>query len=120
MDDADIKIQWLWPARQAGEPNIGFGVHRTRFRLGMIAVVAVLLLVALLFLLDAPANVLLWTSLASLGVTVAVFVANGRHYRYYEVDDRVRPVRALSATPPPQISRRVPTTAGKFRKDKTQ
>ena len=116
MNNADIKIQWLWPARLAGESNIGFGVHRTRFRLGVVAVVATLLLVASLFFLDAAAGTLLWAGLASVAVTVAMFVANGRHYRYYEVDDHVRPVRALSATPPPEISGRIPTTAGKFLK----
>ena len=67
-----------------------------------------------LFLAGAPGNLLLWAGLGSLAVTLAALAANAGHYRYYEVDHRARPIQALSATPPPEILSRRPTTTRRF------
>jgi hypothetical protein len=111
---ADIWIQWVWRARRPDERNIGFGVHRRRFQWGSLAVVAALLLSTSLFLMKAPSHVLLWTGIGAMAVTMAAIRANGRHYRYYEVDNRARVIQALSDTPPPEILRRRPASRRRF------
>ena len=114
MNDSEVKISWLWPATEDGMPNIGFGYHRRRFPLALAAIGAAVLLVVVLLVAGAPANLLLWTGLLSLGVTIAALAANARHYRYYEVDRAARPTRALTASPPPEISGRRPMTRRTF------
>jgi hypothetical protein len=111
---SDVKIQWIWPGRQAGEPNIGFGVHATRFVWGLAASAAFILVFVLLLVLDAPSEALLGIGVVSVGVAVAMFAASRQHYRFYEVDQVSRPISPLDSTPPPEVMGRRPMSKRRF------
>ncbi len=52
--------------------------------------------------------------LASSAVVVASFLAGRELYRFYEVNDRAEPLRALSMSVPSEVERRFPVRRARF------
>jgi len=113
--DPNLKIFLVWPRRDPSEPQFGFGAHRALPR--RLIVVVLLATLAALWGIFGPASTrtaALVVLLACFAIEVAIILVGRELYRFYEVNDRAKPLRALSMSAPSEVEGRFPVRRARF------